>query len=180
MDIQDVDSSAKKRPHPESDQNPSPSKKAPGPHFEYEQSSPSTKNRRVLEIVKNYHPDAILRAAIKVLQNQGHKDASRVLEKIQQDPNDLSHAQSFIDVVSREKGKMPSVITPARALHHKLEIGLSTRQYEKTVKVGNPESIAQVIWPPGNQLKKESDELRPEVNYRLHFVILKLSSIMVG
>jgi hypothetical protein len=164
MDIQDVESSANKRPHPELDQNPSPSKKAADHHFEYEKSSPSTKNRRVLEIVNNFHPDAILRAAIKVLQNQGHKDASRVLEKIQKDPNDLSHAQSFIDVVSREKGKIPSVITPARALHHKLEIGLSTRQYDKTAKLGNPESIAPIIWPPGNQLKKESDELRPEVN----------------
>ena len=173
MDIQDVpvESSANKRPHPESDQNPSPSKKAPGPHFEYEQSSPSTKNRRVLEIVNKFHPDAIIRAAIKVLQNQGHKDASRVLEKIQKDPNDLSHAQSFIEVVSREKGKVPSVISPVRALHHKLEIGLSTRQYDKTCKVGNPPSIDKVIWPPRNQLEDESKKLRPEVIYKTYYVI---------
>ena len=165
MDIQDVpvESSANKRPHPEMDQNPSTSKKAAGPHFEYEQSSTSTKNRRVLEIVNKFHPDAIIRAAIKVLQNQGHNDASKVLEKIHKDSSNLSQAQSFLNEVSKEKGKVPSVISPVRALHHKLEIGLSTRQYDKTCQVGNPPSIDKVIWPPRNQLEDESKKLRPEV-----------------
>ena len=154
---------ATKRPYPASDQKPSTSKAA---RVSYDEASLPTKNRRVLEIVNNYHPDAIIRAAIKVLQNQGHNDASRVLEKIHKDSSDLSQAQSFLNEVSKEKGKVPSVISPVRALHHKLEIGLSTRQYDKTCQVGNPPSIDKVIWPPRNQLENESKKLRPEVIYK--------------
>ena len=63
---------------------------------------------------------------------------------------------------------MTSIISPCRALNHKLEIGLSVRQYEKTAAVGNVDSIDQRIWPPLNHLKKEQEKIRPEVRYLLN------------
>ena len=121
------------------------------------------KDRRVKEIVETYAPDAIIRAAIRVLKDQGHSNASKALDLIHKDPDELNTVHLFIDSVKKEK--IPSLISVPRALAHKLDIGLSSRQYDKTAALGNPECLDQIIWPSGNQLKKESKELRPEVIY---------------
>ena len=161
MNDLDLSSLQNKRPHPDPpdlSEGPSPSKEG---RLDYSKSSTSTKNRRVNEILNKFHPDVIVKAAIRALKEQGHVNASKALEHIKNDPEQLDDVHNFIKTVKKEK--VPSVITPCRALQHKLELGLSVRQYEKTAAVGNPNSIDKRIWPPIHQLNKEQENLRPEV-----------------
>ena len=161
-----VDTSASnKRPRSNSHSNLYPAKSE---RIDYASASPMTKDRRVVEIIELYHPEAILRAATRVLKKQGHENASKIVDRLQKDPTNMADIQSFCKEAQKPKGKAPSVISPARALHHKLEIGLSSRQYDKTAALGNPPSLGVIIWPPSNQLKDESKDLRPEVIHKAY------------
>ena len=168
-DPDSVDTSASnKRPRPTTHSNLHPAKSE---RIDYASASPMTKDRRVLEIIELYHPEAILRAAARVLKKQGHDNASKIVDRLKEDPSNIADVQSFCKEVQKPKGKAPSLISPARALHHKLEIGLSSRQYDKTAALGNHPSLDQKIWPPSNQLKDETKELRPEVIHKTYLCL---------
>ena len=155
----ELPSSLNERQHSDLDPSPSPRKKL---HLiDYANASPKTKDRRVREIGENYHPEAIVRAAIRALKTQGFVNASKALEHIHNDPTELSDVQKFVNDVKKEK--ISSLISVQKALNHKLDIGMSHREYEKTAAVGNPDCLDQRIWPPLHQLVDESKKLRPEV-----------------
>ena len=178
MDTQDLElsSSLNKRPHSDIDPSPSPRKKTyivtqKPDRIDYANASPPTKDRRVREIGENYHPEAIVRAAIRALKTQGFVNASKALEHIRNDPTELCDVQKFVNDVKKEK--IASLISVQKALNHKLDIGLSHREYEKTAAVGNPDCLDQRIWPPLHKLVEESQELRPKVIFLLQNFVYK-------
>ena len=141
-------------------------------------ASPNTQARRVAKIVEQNHPEAVIRAAIKVFKNHGHSDAAEALKLIQADPVDLKDAQCFLNKIHKEKGRIPSIISPARALNHVCDIGLSKDQYTKTAALGNPDSFDQKIWPPYCQLGNERDKLRPPIVVTEYDVVVPLNSLV--
>ena len=165
----------RKRPNPDSVPCQTPEKV---PKLDYESASPSTKKRWVGKIVEDNHPDTIIKAAIKVLRDQGHSNASEVLKLIHGDPDDLSNVQSFLNKIHKEKVKVRSIITPSQALDFTCDLGLSKSQYEKLVVTGNPDSIDQDIWPKYCSLDKEKAELRPEIIVTEYDVIVPMEGLV--
>ena len=155
-------------PTPTNDQN----------HFNFSSASPSTQGRHVKKIVEENHPEAVIRAAIKVLKNRGHSHAAEALNLIQADPVELNDVQCFLNKIHKEKGRTPSIISPARALNHVCDIGLSKSQYTKTAELGNPDSLDQKIWPPYCQLGDERAELRPPIVTTEYDVIVPLNTLV--
>ena len=164
----ELSSSLNERPHSDIDPSPSPRIIKPD-RIDYAKASSPTKDRRVREIEENYHPEAIVRAAIRALKTQGFVNASKALEHIHNDPTELSDVQKFVNDVKKEK--ISSLISVQKALNHKLDIGMSHREYEKTAAVGNPDCLDQRIWPPLHQLVDESKKLRPEVIFFSKFCL---------
>ena len=148
------------------------------PPLDFPSASPATQARRVAKIVAENHPEAVIRAAIRVLKNHGHTDAAEALKLIQADPVELKDAQCFLNKIHKEKGRSPSIITPARALNHVCDIGLSKTQYTKTAALGNPDSLDQKIWPPYCQLGEERAALRPPIVTTEYDVIVPLNTLV--
>ena len=80
--------------------------------------------------------------------------------------------------IQKEKGRIPSIISPARALSHVCDIGLSKTQYTKTAALGNPDSLDQKIWPPYCQLGNERAELRPPIVVTEYDVVVPLNGLV--
>ena len=163
---------------PNSDPVPCPTPEKVTKHDAYSSASPRTKLRHEQKLVNDNHPDAIIKAAIRALKNKGHSDAAEALRLIHASPDDLSDVHSFLNKLHKAKGKQPSIITPARALDHACELGLSKNQYCKTAALGNPDCIDQVIWPPYCQLDKEKEKLRPPIVVTEHDVICPLEGLL--
>ena len=79
----------------------------------------STKNRRISDLVDNNEGDAIIKAAIRIFQNRGQKNAAKVLEILEENPKDFSSLHGFISEVENKKDKSP-MMTPKQGLFHML------------------------------------------------------------
>ena len=79
----------------------------------------STKNRRISDVVDKHDSDAIIKAAIRIFQNRGHKNAAKALEILEENPNDFSNLHGFISEVENKKDKSP-MMTPRQGLFHML------------------------------------------------------------
>ena len=169
---------SRKRPNPDPQPCPTPVKVQKTETVDYSSASPATKDRKVKKLVKDNHPDAIIRAAIKALKDQGHSNASEALRLIHSDPDDLNSVRSFLNKIHKGKGKLPSIITPSEALNFVCELGLSKNQYTKTVALGNPDCIDQDIWPKQCQLGKERAELRPSIDVTEYDVICPMEGLV--
>ena len=113
---------------------PSNSKKrrlsGPGP-VPFIDSHVSTKNRRISDVVDKHDSDAIIKAAIRIFQNRGHKNAAKALELLEENPNDFSNLHGFISEVENKKDKSPKM-TPRQGLFHML--GMYTLLYKNSRK----------------------------------------------
>ena len=92
--------------------------------------STSTKNRRISDVVDKHDSDAIIKAAIRIFQNRGHKNAARALEILEENPNDFSNLHGFISEVENKKDKSPKM-TPRQGLFHMLGMYLHTCNFHK-------------------------------------------------
>lgn len=88
------------------------------------------------EILGDFSSDVLFSAAIRSFKSNGKEHAANILKMLQDDPDDMSEVQKYLNKVEKKKGKSSPIIKPARALSHKYELGWSKRQYEKTVVIG--------------------------------------------
>ena len=137
-----------------------PSKKRP---VSYADAHRTTKSKRVATLVGdiNHPPDEIIRAAIKIFKDRGHKSAARILEILNDDPEDLEPVREFIcEMEAKPKSKSYELL-PFEGLGHLLECGMTETAYKKTAKRGNVND--HKIWPPIYKLREEKKKIRPEI-----------------
>ena len=63
--------------------------------------------------------DAIIKAAIRIFQNRGHKNAAKALEILEETPEDFTKLHEFVSEVDKKKDKSP-MMTPRQGLFHML------------------------------------------------------------
>ena len=90
----------------------------------------STKNRRISDLVDKNEGDAIIKAAIRIFENRGHKNAAKALEILEENPNNFSNLHGFISEVENKKDKSP-MMTPRQGLFHMLGMYLHTCNIHK-------------------------------------------------
>lgn len=85
----------------------------------FAESHISTKKRRISDIIEKNENDAIIKAAIKIFQNRGHKNAAKALEILEENPENFSELHEFVSEVEDKKDKS-SKMTARQGLFHML------------------------------------------------------------